>query len=41
MKFLYEEIARHWKTLTSEEEKQILSQYAQDGYNLALGYFSK
>ncbi|XP_032456677.1 uncharacterized protein LOC100328556 isoform X2 [Nasonia vitripennis] len=38
MKFLYEEIARHWKTLTSEEEKKILSQYAQDGYDLALGY---
>ncbi|OXU17525.1 hypothetical protein TSAR_009827, partial [Trichomalopsis sarcophagae] len=38
IKFLYTEIEKHWNTLTNEEEKKILKQYARDGYNLSFGY---
>ena len=38
MKFLYEEMARHWKTLTDDEEQKLLRDFTEAGRTMALFY---
>lgn len=41
MKFLYEEIARHWTLLNSESEQKILKKFGEEGRFITLLYLSK